>query len=620
MGVEQRNIVGILGFTSMKDISQTITMKNTIPNALDDIKIVETEDAFNASNGILYSMAEFGRDERQLAVDALIFDPTISKKVVKALVKRQAWKRNDITEAQPGKFHHEHRQLIVGGKEIPEACQEILFDLSKRWGGKENKVTYYGSYDITPDAVSLIADVAKLDTSILSEKVKNEDKGKFVSIKESARQGIQWVQDRILYGPTKTPHNDIVGRFLQKNNLTQFVPTYHHHVLHSWDILSQKFVPRIPLTKKKRIKLLEFQRVNGTGIAYQGWMDGGTSLIHTGEQLDGILADYSQPIATTEAQASAYDALIKASFLFPKKEKHFTKLAHEIRDNVLKHFWMEEKQYFGMGVDRNKKGNLRLITTLGANAGELLNSSFFEDLPSVERQKYIGAIVTMLFSDEFLTPAGIRTRAKSLAYLSDISQKHNQPNTLSDYWDYQGSETSWIVQTGRIAEGLRRQGFYKLCEQLENRILNTVHICGYNLEYVYIGARGDLENVIAYNIQEKDTPIAAAPKTTLVEIAATNIPEFIQTWTASKVAAIKHRRATPQLQPQTEKKSWQYDLEENILATLHAKNQFISAWENPDDILAARNNGYLFIVNKKRGKELEQELVRKSESFHKNNS
>ncbi|HXS14662.1 MAG TPA: hypothetical protein VN711_00865 [Candidatus Saccharimonadales bacterium] len=585
-----------------------------LPDPLIDLKSVETTEAFNASSSILYAMAEFGRDERQLAADALVFDPAISKKVIKALVKRQAWKRNDFTEAQPGKFHHEHRQLIVEGKEIPEKSQEILFTLSKRWGGKKDTFTYYGSYDVTPETLNLIADVAKQDGTILSEKVKNEDRGRYISIKESARQGIQWIQDRVLYGPTTTPQNDIVQKFLRKANLSRVLPTYHHRVLHPIDMLKNRIVP--PLRKSKRVRLLEFQRINQHGITYQGWMDGGTSLIHSTLGLEGILANHTGPIATIETQAAAFDAFMNAAYLFPRKEKHFTRLAEELRKNVLEYFWMDDLAYFGMGVDRDNKDKLRLIQTLGANGAEILNTSFFDNLANSEKQKYLTGIVKMIFSKEFLTPAGIRTRAKSQAFLSDISPQGNQPNSLSDYWDYQGSETSWIVQTGRIAEGLRRQGFYSLSEQLENRILNTVHIFGYNLEYVYVGARGFLENVVAYNIQEKGTPQAVSPQTKIVEIAATNIPEFTQTWTASKVAAILHRRMSLAVQPQTKKGTWQDHLEQETLTQMKNRNEYVTLLRTTEEILQARNNGYLFLVNKEAGQHAEQEIMAKAKNFY----
>lgn len=588
-----------------------------IPDPLIDLKSVETTEAFNASSSILYAMAEFGRDERQLAADALVFNPSISKKVIKALVKRQAWKRNDFTEAQPGKFHHEHRQLIVEGKKIPDKSQEILFTLSKRWGGKKDKFTYYGSYDVTPETLNLIADVAKKDGTILSEKVHNEDRGKYISIKESARQGIQWIQDRVLYGPTTTPHNDIVQKFLRRANLSRVLPTYHHRVLHPIDTLKNKIVP--PLRKKKRIRLLEFQRINEQGITYQGWMDGGTSLIHSSPSLEGILANHTRPIATIETQAAAFDSFMNAAYLFPRKEKHFIRLANELRDNVLNHFWMKNMSYFGMGVDRDQHDRMRLIKTLGANAAEILNTSFFDDLGEEKKQLYVSGIIRMIFSTEFITPAGVRTRGKSFAYLSDISPEKNQPNTLFDYWDYQGSETSWIVQTGRIAEGLRRQGFYALSEQLENRILNTVHIVGYNLEYVYIGARGPLENIVAYTIQEKGTPYAASPQTNIVEIAATNIPEFTQTWTASKVAAILHRRMSLAVQPQTKKGTWQQELEQKIVAQLKNRNEYVTVLETMEEMLAARNNGYLFLVNKEAGHYAEQQIVSRAQEFYTTN-
>ncbi len=593
---------------------------NHFPNPFDDIKKVDMGQSFSASNSHLYASAEFGRDARQLAVDALIFDPAITKKVVMSLVKRQAWKRNDITEAQPGKFHHEHRELFVNGQRVSQDSEKILRELSAKWGGTGEKVTYYGSFDITPDTISLIAELARHDKAILQEQVINQDRKRKITIKESARQGVQWVMDRVVFGPTVTPHNDIVQKFLEKNKLTQFAPTYHNMLLRNWDWMNQKIATvgeqlRLPLRKNKRIKMLEFQRVNKQGITYQGWMDGGTSFIHTTEGIRGILADYRQPIATIEMQASAIDAFEQAAFLFPKKEKHFRKLAGEIRNNVLHYFWMEDKKFFAMATDRDAKGKLRKLETLGSNVGEILNSTLFDPMLLHEKKKYISAIIAMLFSDEFLTDAGIRTRAKSEASLTDLAENHNQPNSPLDYWDYQGAETSWIVQTGRIAEGLRRQGFYTLAEQLDNRIVNTVNISGFNTEYAYVGARGNLENRVAYNIASKQTMYPSPNNLDVITIYATNVPESTQTWTASRVAAIKHRQNHSELNPQTEKGSWQEELEQYILTNLRQVNNLKDILPR-DEVMKIRENSPLFVVDQERGKKLEEEVKTRSEKFY----
>ncbi|MDE2025379.1 MAG: hypothetical protein KGJ07_02720, partial [Patescibacteria group bacterium] len=498
-------------------------------NPLDDIKRVETPFGFSASNSLLYAMAEFGRDARQLAVDALIFNPEITKKVIYSLVRRQAFTRNDITEAQPGKFHHEHRQLSIAGEQISEESKEILEALAAKWGGTQEKVTYYGSFDITPDTISLIADATRVYKNLLDEKIVNEDKKKKISIRESAKQGLRWVEDRIKFGPTHAHQNSFVEQFLVQNNLAHYLPVYHNHVVRHVDWFCQRLVDPVQAvlpkkSKKKRLKLFEFLRTNRQGLTYQGWMDGSTSLLHASPQIEGMLANYAFPIATIEMQASAIDALEKGAVIFPSKADIYKKLAQELRENVLTTFWMPQDAYFAMGIDRDKKGNYRQITTWGANVGETLNSTLFDGLSDRGKELYVGSIVKKLFSSEFLTTAGIRTRAKKFAYLSDISQDHNAPNSSLDYWDYQGSETSWFVQTGRIAEGLRRQGFPALAEELDNRILYTVNACGYHLEYVYVGARGNVEDVVGYTMRLKEDRNICNTTLFEIEINATNMP------------------------------------------------------------------------------------------------
>lgn len=580
----------------------------SLPNALEDLKLVETPYGFNASSDKLYSYAEFGRDARQLAADALVFNPDIAHKIVLSLVRRQAWSRYDYSEAQKGKFHHEHRQLVIDNQPIPDYSQKILVELAAKWGGSSSQVTYYGSSDVTPDTISLIAEYAKIQPNILHEKVENQERQRLISVKESARAGVQWLTNTVLYGPTVAPRIDLGQKVLTSLGLTRFIPPYHNRVLETFNVLQRKTVK--PILNKQRIKLFEFQRANPShGHVFQNWMDGGTSFIHSQGPLSGVLADYTQPIATIEMQSSAFDAFIKASFLFPNKERVFKRLAYEIRQNVFKYFWMEDKQYFAMGVDRDTKGRLRPITTLAANAAEILNSSFFDDLSEEEKKYYISSLAAMLFSDEFLTDAGIRTRAKSHASVS------------GNLWDYQGSETSWIVQTGRIAEGLRHQKLFRLADQLDNRILNTVNIAGFNLEFVYVGAQGTLENIVGYNVQNKQNApldlLHQATQPRVVEIAATNIPERTQTWTASRVAAIKHRREHEQIQPTTQKNSWQNTLEETILSSLRQRNAFIEVITDIPTIAEVRSTTPLFLVNIDQGRKLTQQLVEKSEEYHK---
>jgi glycogen debranching enzyme len=585
-------------------------------NPFEDIKQVETPFGFNASNSVLYAMAEFGRDARQLAVDALTFNPEITKKVIFSLVRRQAFKRNDITEAQPGKFHHEHRQRDIAGQIIPEANQKILVELAAKWGGTHEKVTYYGSYDITPDAVSLIADATRIYQNLLDEKIHNEEKKKPISIRESAKQGLTWVEERIAFGPTKAQQNSFVEQFLLSNHLANYLPAYHHNVVRHLDWFNERFVEpvRIVLPKKKqkrRIKLFEFLRTNKQGLTYQGWMDGGTSFMHAAPGIEGILANHRMPMATIEMQASAIDSLEKGASIFPKKAKRYKKLAEELRTNVLTKFWMPEDHYFAMGIDRDLEGNYRQITTWGANVGEILNSTMFDGLSMREQELYISAIIKKLFSSEFLTDAGIRTRAKKFAYLSDLSENRNAPNSQFDYWDYQGSETSWFVQTGRIAEGLRKQGFYALAEALDNRILYGVTASGCNLEYVYVGARGKLENVIGYTMISKSEQITNHGNQIFAEINATNMPEATQTWTASRVAAILYRRKHAVIE-QSQPVAWKTNLEKDILTTIpHIVSQ-VSAKE----VTQSRNNGYVFVINQNQGRILESKIKEASYRYY----
>ena len=62
-------------------------------------------------------------------------------------------------------------------------------------------------------------------------------------------------------------------------------------------------------------------------------------------------------------------------------------------------------------IDRDSDGRPRLLRAVQSNAGWMLATSFFDELPETQRAALVGGIVRMLFSAELLTPAGIRGRA-----------------------------------------------------------------------------------------------------------------------------------------------------------------------------------------------------------------
>jgi glycogen debranching enzyme len=151
---------------------------------------------------------------------------------------------------------------------------------------------------------------------------------------------------------------------------------------------------------------------------------------------------------------------------------------------------------------------------------------------------------------DFLTDAGVRSRALSQANLIKI-------------WDYHGSYTTWPKETYDIAKGLRRQGFGRLAIELENRLVNVVRALKAYPEFIYVDYRGRILGAASAPHRHAQT----------LKVNNTDRPERIQAWTASAIYAVLASRRRQLLGRQISLKrkklkapgSWQYDLESQIL-------------------------------------------------------
>jgi glycogen debranching enzyme len=300
---------------------------------------------------------------------------------------------------------------------------------------------------------------------------------------------------------------------------------------------------------KSKSGLLEFKKVNPHGISNQVWKDSEEFYVHE----NGHRANHSRPIASIEIQGLVYDALMACARLLPEKSEECIKTAKKVRTKTLDLLWMPERKYFVLGYDYDDKGKLRLITTKTANPAALLDTGIFDDLEEAEKKRFIKALIENITSSDFLTDAGIRSRALSEA-------------KLVNHWDYHGSYVSWPKETYDIAKGLRRQGFPKLARQFENRILNVCLKYRAYPEFVYVDDHGRV--------------LASAPSGhshgELILVDGTNQPERIQAWTVSAVTAIISSRFKQKLSPIAKKvlrNSWQKEFESKILKQIPIVNR-----------------------------------------------
>jgi len=309
---------------------------------------------------------------------------------------------------------------------------------------------------------------------------------------------------------------DYINKTHDKNFLNQ---KYRHHngkiiTIHKSLLLALGWIEK--RLDNSTIGLLEFQRKHEKGHPWQVMRDGLLSYAHP----NGQLVNMNKPVASLEVQGLTYDALIGAVEIlgleFPHKKDKWLKLANKLQEKVLKLFWIKKDNFFAMAIDRNPKNNaIRQVKTISSVPAELLETRIFDSLSLEIKNKYIHAIVEKMYSDEFLTQAGIRS----------WSIKHTNI-FKEEIWNYHGVHTVWGVTANVFAKGLHKQGFNILAEDMENRLINACGTSGSSQEFFYVDSHGKIAYKILKSKNKKDnkeTPI----------IKGVNIPEKTQAWTVS---------------------------------------------------------------------------------------
>jgi glycogen debranching enzyme len=440
-----------------------------------------------ASSDTLFKGAVFGRDSLEVAEDLMYLKPKLVERILLTLASLQGENINHQSEEEPGKIIHEYRTTVVDGKRLEHVSQEIFNRLYAIWGGQNNILAYYGSVDSTPHFVRVLLQYCELyGHSILLAPIVLRS-GYSVSMLDVLENALDWLTSHLA---------------------------------------------------SSKSGLVEYLRVNPHGIENQVWKDSVEFYVHE----NGEFANHEMPIASIEVQGLAYDALMGAAKLLPSRAKEWKKAAEKLHDKTIKLFWQKDKQYFALGIDFNEHGKARVITTSSANAAALLDTTFFDHIPTEEKRKYVFGILRTILSDDFLTDAGIRSRALS-------------ESKLVPFWDYHGSYTSWPKETYDIAKGLRRQGFPKLGIELENRLINVVKAMRSYPEFLYIDKRGRVLGIAQSSHGHGELILVEGP----------NHPERIQAWTVSAVFAITSKGPFAK-KPKTPKSAdWEHSLEKDIL-------------------------------------------------------
>jgi glycogen debranching enzyme len=452
----------------------------------------------DTSEGLLFNHTIWGRDRVITAADMLATSPEIARQTILALARLQGVRRRRRSEEEPGKIHNEHRDLVFWNG--PPSLRAFFgYVLSPMWGGTRRGYTTYFAADSTPLYVLLVCRYAALDPAILRENVRRSD-GSVTTVLESLIEACRW----------------IVGHMTADG-------------------------------------LVEAPKRNLLSLPSQTWRDSPTSNFDG----DGRMANTADPVAYLDIQMLAMDALKSAAALlrasayaqgagaaphdgtrgrgqdarspdgavghgaFGDLAGVFGERARALAAATLACFWMDDRQYFGFARDMERDGRPRLLTAVQSNAGWLLLSSLFDDLPPTERERYVGGIIRRLFGPDMLTDAGIRGR----------SLRYSNPHFRNYH------ENVWPMDTFMIAKGLRRQGFPELAEQLELRLLSTANLLGANYEFVAVDDEG---RIVHPALTRKQA--AALYPTTAAPLHTEMLPEVNLAWSVTAMLRIKRER------------------------------------------------------------------------------
>lgn len=258
--------------------------------------------------------------------------------------------------------------------------------------------------------------------------------------------------------------------------------------------------------------LLSHLRANPNGLENQVWKDSWDSMSHA----DGTTCNHDTPVASVEAQALAYDALVEAAAHHPTPTV-LLEAAAGLERAVERHLWIDDPEggFYAIGVDRDpKSGAPRRLETRASNMGWLLNSRLL-DRPEYARRRR--RIVDLLLSPEFLAEGGIRT-------LSAREQRF-RPRAYHN-------GNVWGFDNYLISLGLERHGFSAEARELRRRLVASCRATHRFPEFV-AGVESGAELIAKRIVDVFDS---SNGRTNRIE----QPPQEIQGWTVAAVVAIEH--------------------------------------------------------------------------------
>ncbi len=458
-------------------------LNEIIPGVVEAYESLKTKNGMGiyTSNGSFYNHTFFGRDNAMAAKFVTDFDHAVTRETIIALASLQGTEDNPVTQEALGRIHHEYRDLKTWQGSWLE--RRVIKFFLPRWGGSNKQLLTYYALDTTALFIRLVNKyVKRVDKSLLDHVITNQSGEKY-TIAEALARAADWMCSQVD----------------ETNHLVAY-------------------------------------RTNPKALPYQTFQDSSTAF----PRPDGSLANFRAPIAFTEIQAFAIDALDDATRLLSHHDRRhqWQDVSNKMRHALLRNFWSDDIDFFGSAIDK-----VGLVEMPAVAAGWTLNTSFWDELDDDMYRHTVSAIVTKLFSEEFLTPVGLRTRSLTA------------PQPLPGVVEYHGRLSVWPMFTFMVIEGLRRHRLHRLAEQLENRLINGINASGEFEEFFVVDGGGHLLKSVKGSRAEVKVDAQMYPEK---YIAFTVIPSMVL---AKRAHNKKHTW------PSTSS-TWRNELEDEVLSRI----------------------------------------------------
>jgi glycogen debranching enzyme len=217
---------------------------------------------------------------------------------------------------------------------------------------------------------------------------------------------------------------------------------------------------------------IEYQRKTDRGLYNQGWKD----------SWDGIRFANGEvarpPTALCEVQAYTYSAYQAMAHFAresgkPDESEKFAQRAADLKEAFNRDFWLEEKGYFAVGLDHEK----RQIDSLTSNIGHCLWTGIVDE-DKAQR------VAQSLMTNEMYSGWGVRTLASNMGGYDPISYH------CGSVWPHDNAIT---------AAGLMRYGFVEEAQKIAMSIVDSGISQGGRLSELFTGLdRWEFPKVVSY--------------------------------------------------------------------------------------------------------------------------